>query len=137
MQLRINVPPLTRILLVVLVALSILYNAIRYNQWVDSVSYLVIEPGIDFHPWVFLTATLIEQNIVTLLFAAATILYGGKYLERAWNSGELGKFLLVVSLIPNVLAWIICTVYVSSKPRIMLHGYVCSLPSWLGVGVMG
>ena len=110
MQLLINVPPLTRILLVVLVALSILYNAIRYNQWINSVPYLVIQRGIDFHPWVFLTATLIEQNIVTLLIAAATILYGGKYLERAWSSAELGKFLLVVSLISNVLAWTVCNI---------------------------
>lgn len=122
MQLRINVPPLTRILLVVLVASSILYNAIRYNQWIDSVPYLAIAPGFDFHPWVFLTATLIEQNIVTLLIAAATILYAGKYLERAWNSAELGKFLLVVSLISNFLAWTLFTGSKAFNPRFWLHG---------------
>ncbi|KAI9875408.1 MAG: hypothetical protein M1830_008521 [Pleopsidium flavum] len=106
MPLRINIPPLTRILLVVLVALSILYNAIRYRQWIDSVAYLAIEPqSALIYPWVFLSAALVEQNIVTLLIAGATILYGGKYLERAWSSAEFGKFLLTVSLIPNILAW--------------------------------
>lgn len=108
MPLRINIPPLTRILLVVDVALSILYGAIRYRQGIDSVPYLAIQPHRTLtHPWVLLTATLVEQNVLTILIAGATIFYGGKYLERAWSSAELGKFLLVVTLIPNTLTWLV------------------------------
>jgi len=114
MPLRVNIPPLTRILLVVLVALSILYNAIRYRQWIDSVPYLAIEPQLAVvYPWVFLSATLVEQNALTLLIAGATILYGGKYLERAWGSAEFGKFLLTVSLIPNILTWAVYMVLIA------------------------
>ena len=57
-----------------------------------------------FHPWVFFTATFAEQNIFTMIIAAATVLYGGKYLERAWDSREFGKFVLIVTLIPNFAA---------------------------------
>lgn len=37
----------------------------------------------------------------------ATLFYGGKYLERAWGSAEFGKFLLVVSIVPNFLAFVV------------------------------
>jgi hypothetical protein len=47
----------------------------------------------------------VEQNIFTLLINLATVYYGGKYLERAWSSAEFGKFILVVSLISNVVAF--------------------------------
>ena len=57
-----------------------------------------------FYPWVYITATFAEQNILTLLVSSATILLGGKYLERAWGSREFGKFVLVVTLIPNVVS---------------------------------
>ncbi|KAL8689658.1 MAG: hypothetical protein Q9218_004720 [Villophora microphyllina] len=57
-----------------------------------------------FTPWVYFTATYSEQNIVTLCITAATIFYGGKYLERAWGSMEFGKFILLVTLLPNFLA---------------------------------
>ncbi|KAI9834884.1 MAG: hypothetical protein M1819_002792 [Sarea resinae] len=102
---RINIPPLTRILLVVLVTQSILNMAIRYRYWADGIvnPYLTIVPNLSlFYPWVFVTATLVEQNVFTLLITGATIFYGGKYLERAWSSSELGKFLLIVTLVSNV-----------------------------------
>ena len=41
---------------------------------------------------------------MTLLLAGVTVLYGGKYLERAWSSTELGKFVLLVTVLPNVAA---------------------------------
>lgn len=57
-----------------------------------------------FQPWVFLTATFAEPNIITLLLAGFTIFYGGNYLERAWESREFAKFVLVVTLISNSVA---------------------------------
>jgi hypothetical protein len=121
MPLRINLPPLTRILLVVLLALSVLTGALRYRIWNAQrsagddrtsqpssivIPFLTVVPQLSiFYPWVFVTATLVEQNLFALAITAATIFYGGKYLERAWGSPEFAKFLLVVSVVPNVLAF--------------------------------
>ncbi|KAH0544840.1 hypothetical protein FGG08_001069 [Glutinoglossum americanum] len=121
---RISLPPLTRILLGVLLGLSVLTGALRYQQWDAQngegdnrgeppsepssivIPYLTIVPQLSlFYPWVFVTATLVEQNLFTLAITAATIFYGGKYLERAWGSPEFAKFLLVISVVPNALAF--------------------------------
>lgn len=66
--------------------------------------YVLLRPsqGLVF-PWTFLTTTLGEDNIFTFGISGVTIYYGGKYLERAWSSLEFVKFLLVVTLIPNIL----------------------------------
>lgn len=121
MALRINIPPLTRALLILLCVLSLLAGALRYSQWARSqlddstkhdspasailVPYLTIIPQLSlFYPWVFLTATLVEQNVFTLLVTGATLFYGGRYLERAWSSAELAKFLLVVTIGSNLTA---------------------------------
>lgn len=118
---RINIPPVTRILLIVLVALTFLYNLARWRV-IDSMTpamqasshespvipYLPLVPSkVLYYPWTLLTATFVEQNIFTLVINGATLLYGGKYLERAWGSREFGKFILAVSLIPNVVAILI------------------------------
>ncbi|KAI9775803.1 MAG: hypothetical protein M1839_000854 [Geoglossum umbratile] len=121
MPLRINLPPLTRILLGVLLALSVLTGALRYRIWNAQrgagddrasqpssivIPFLTVVPQLSiFYPWVFVTATLVEQNLFALAITAATIFYGGKYLERAWSSPEFAKFLLVVSVVPNALAF--------------------------------
>jgi Eukaryotic integral membrane protein (DUF1751) len=54
--------------------------------------YLPLVPSI--YPWTLLTATFVEQNIFTVVLNAATLFYGGKYLERAW-----GRTSLAISLI--------------------------------------
>jgi Eukaryotic integral membrane protein (DUF1751) len=118
---RINLPPLTRILLAILLGLSVLTGALRYRLWNAqpggggdgpsepssiAVPYLTIVPQLSIlYPWVLVTAALVEQNLFALAITAATILYGGKYLERAWSSPEFARFLLVVSVIPNALAF--------------------------------
>ncbi|KAH0544646.1 hypothetical protein GP486_008501 [Trichoglossum hirsutum] len=121
---RINLPPLTRFLLGFLVGLSVLTGALRYRQWNAQhgagdnrrepssepssivVPLLTIVPQLSlFYPWVFVVATLVEQNLFTLAITAATIFYGGKYLERAWGSPEFAKFVLVVSVVPNLSAF--------------------------------
>jgi len=112
MSLRINIPPATRICLVSLLTLSLLYNIARWRQ-IDTtggtpttsplVPYLTLVPSyIFYYPWTIVTATFVEQNIFTVLLNTATIFYGGKYLERAWGSREFSKFIAVVAIIPCV-----------------------------------
>ncbi|XHG01553.1 hypothetical protein AWENTII_004930 [Aspergillus wentii] len=113
MALRVNIPPATRVCLITLLTLSLLYNIARWRQ-IDTtagkltttpiVPYLTLVPSqFLFYPWTLLTATFVEQNIFTVLLNAATLFYGGKYLERAWGSREFGKFILTIAIIPNVV----------------------------------
>lgn len=126
MAFRINLPPVTRILLVLLVASSLLYNVARWRLSQPDpsattptspvaqpigpstrpiVPYLALIPSqCLWYPWTFLTATFVEQNIVTLLLNGATVFFGGKYLERAWGSQGFVYVLLIASIIPNLLA---------------------------------
>ncbi|KAL6717537.1 hypothetical protein ACLMJK_005452 [Lecanora helva] len=110
MQMRINIPipPLTRVLLALLLAISITHQITRHFLGGLDQGFLAIVPQWSlFYPWVYLTATFAEQNPLTLLIAGATILYGGKYLERAWTSTEFGKFVLLVTVLPNVATTLI------------------------------
>ncbi|KAH7155227.1 eukaryotic integral membrane protein-domain-containing protein [Dactylonectria estremocensis] len=105
---RINLPPVTRILLIGLLAQSLLSAAIRYRQWTENtkivIPYLTLVPQLSIiYPWTFLTTTFVESNIFTLSLAAATLYHGGRYLERAWSSAELAKFIALVALVPNLL----------------------------------
>ncbi|TDZ74666.1 Transmembrane protein 115 [Colletotrichum trifolii] len=107
---RINIPPVTRVLLAVLVLQSFLSAAIRYRQWSATseivIPYLTLIPQLSLiYPWTFLTSTLVENNIFTLGIALVTIHHGGRYLERAWSSAELAKFIAVTALIPNTLTF--------------------------------
>lgn len=121
---RINIPPLTRGLLIALLALSALNASIRYNRYHTdleaspsysfrvgtkySVDYLTLVPLKSITcPWTVFTSALIEQNIVSLAASGLTIFYGGRYLERAWGSQEFGKFCLFVTTIPNSLAFFV------------------------------
>ncbi|CAI7607349.1 unnamed protein product [Penicillium pancosmium] len=113
MPLRVNIPPATRICLVSLLTLSLLYNIARWRQLDTSagslqttpiIPYLTLVPSHFFYyPWTLITSTFVEQNIFTVLLNAATIFYGGKYLERAWGSREFSKFVAAVTLIPNAV----------------------------------
>lgn len=108
MEWRVNIPPLTRVLLALLVAFSVSYQALRYGLDYTAGHYLALIPQWAlFTPWVYFTATYSEQNVVTILITGATIFYGGKYLERAWGSREFGKFILLVTLLPNFVASLI------------------------------
>ncbi|KAI1493062.1 eukaryotic integral membrane protein-domain-containing protein [Biscogniauxia mediterranea] len=113
---RLNIPPVTRILLGVLLLQSVLSTAIRYRQWSAHseivVEWLTLVPQLSlFYPWTFVTTTLVENNIFTLAIAGVTLYHGGRYLERAWSSREFAKFLLVVSLIPNVLCFLVLVAF--------------------------
>ena len=107
---RINIPPVTRGLLIALIFQSFLSAAIRYRQWTEHadivIPYLTLVPQLSLiYPWTFLTSTLVEGNVFTLAIAGLTLYQGGRYLERAWSSAELAKFLALVSLVPNILTF--------------------------------
>ncbi|KAH6847895.1 eukaryotic integral membrane protein-domain-containing protein [Chaetomium sp. MPI-CAGE-AT-0009] len=107
---RINIPPVTRIVLIVLGLQSVLSAAIRYRQWTANseivIPYLNLIPQLSLvYPWTFLTTTLVESNVFTLSIACVTLYNGGRYLERAWSSREFAKFLLVTAVVPNALCF--------------------------------
>lgn len=120
----ITIPPVTRACLLSCVGFSVVNAALRYSAYVNSVTdttaeaatsakayaipWLTIIPAESvLFPWTFAIATFVEQNIFTLLITLPTLFYGGKYLERAWGSKELAKFILVISVVPNFLAFLI------------------------------
>ncbi|KAI1858421.1 uncharacterized protein JN550_012705 [Neoarthrinium moseri] len=112
MPARINIPPVTRVLLIALLLQSVLSAAVRYRQWSANseivVEWLTLVPQLSlFYPWTFVTTTLVENNIFTLGIAGLTIFQGGRYLERAWSSREFAKFLLVTLLVPNILSFLV------------------------------
>ncbi|KAF1350260.1 eukaryotic integral membrane protein-domain-containing protein [Delphinella strobiligena] len=114
---RVNIPPLTRSLLVALFTLTLFNASLRYRQWASStdvkwsalsVPFLTIVPGKSLrYPYVMLTSALIEQNVFSYAASALTIFYGGRYLERAWGGGEFAKFVLFVTMIPNILSFLV------------------------------
>ncbi|KAH7117102.1 eukaryotic integral membrane protein-domain-containing protein [Dendryphion nanum] len=117
---RINLPPLTRSLLASVVVFTLLNALLRPQpNWVDKlekplvsvgdgVPYLAIVPRASVvYPWVFLLATVVEQNLLGLLVTGLTVFYGGRYLERAWGSTEFTKFILFVAMIPNILSFLL------------------------------
>lgn len=113
---RVNIPPVTRILLGALLLQSIFNAAIRYRQRTSGASvvvpWLTLVPAHSLiYPWTFVTTSLVESNILTLAAATFTLLHGGRYLERAWSSREFAKFLVVVSLIPNTLCFLVATFF--------------------------
>lgn len=113
MPLRVNIPPLTRSLLVLLLSLSLLNSSLRYRSWNHEVKwtsihipYLAIVPGQSLiYPWVIFTSALVEQNVVSFIASVLTIFYGGRYLERAWGASEFAKFVLFVTMIPNMITF--------------------------------
>lgn len=103
-------PPVTRALIGVLVFQSLLSAAIRYRQWTEKahivIPYLTLVPQLSLvYPWTFVTSTLVEGNVFTLAMAGMTLYHGGRYLERAWSSAELAKFMALVSLVPTALTF--------------------------------
>jgi len=144
---RINLPPITRGLLLLNLALSALNTSIRLSKWRASIAgapasqvaatasnyfsdpewavpYLVIVPiYIIYQPWVFLTAALVENNIVSLAISLSVLWFGGRYLERAWGSKEFGKFVLFVTMIPNILAFVVYGVWHATVGKPELYVY--------------
>ncbi len=129
MAVRINVPPVTRFILILVLALSFLYSLGRYRKLPSTpnpgnparplVPYLTLVPVLcPYYPWTLLTATFVERSIFSLLINGATVFFGGRYLERAWGSKEFVKVVLVASVIPNIITipTAIIWEYISGSP---------------------
>lgn len=88
--------------------------------------YLSVVPGKSIiYPWVFVTASFVEQNLFGIIVSGATFFYGGRYLERAWGSAEFGKFVLVSTLLPNLFTFIaLIFLYVITQYEAFLHATV-------------
>lgn len=134
MAARFNVPPVTRILLIVLIAQFALYTTVGQRQRSSSSgssspdssspdssttttkphtddlkAYLALIPQLAlFHPWTFLSAALLEPNLVGLGVGAVAIFAAGRYLERAWSGRELARFVAIVAVVSNLFAVAVC-----------------------------
>jgi membrane associated rhomboid family serine protease len=130
---RINIPPVTRTLLLLLYGLTVLNSLlipssplsffIRIGQ---GSPWLSLIPGQSFlYPWTLLTASLVEQNIFGLLVNTLTLFFGGRYLERAWGLPEFAKFIVLICAIPNALCFLVYLAWYGMSDS---HGalYVCS-----------
>lgn len=130
MAFRINVPPITRSLLAVLVFLSTLNALMRWtglgSYRTDPLPQLTMMPrGSSLrYPWTFFTATFVEQNIVSFLISGATLFYGGKYLERAWSSAEFARFVLFLVMIPNLITYFVYYTWFALRGTSSCVGFV-------------
>ena len=137
---RINLPPLTRGLFLVLLSLSALNVSMRFRKWSASLSspsittpsnyisspdlavpYLVLVPTTSYKfPWTAITAALVENNAVSLAISGLVIWFGGRYLERAWGSKEFAKFLLYTTMIPNIFSFCVYALWhmITSTPEL-------------------
>lgn len=115
MVVRLNIPPVTRILLGLIAAISVLYNTARWTSLQAAtetptsktplVPYIALVPSqVLYYPWTLITSVFVEQNIITLVVNGATALFGGRYFERAWGSKDFALVLLVTSLIANIMS---------------------------------
>ena len=86
-----------------------------------AVPYLVLVPTKSVrYPWTFLTAALVENNAVSLAISGSVLWFGGRYLERAWGSKEFAKFVVFVTVIPNILTFCIYAIWhlITSTPEL-------------------
>ena len=105
MAIRLNLPPITRGLLLLLIFQSLLSAAVHFQRPIGGlvIPYLTLIPSMSLiYPWTFITSTFVETNILSLAISGLTIWHGGRYLERAWTSREFAKFVAMVALVPNV-----------------------------------
>ncbi|KAK9472661.1 eukaryotic integral membrane protein-domain-containing protein [Dipodascopsis tothii] len=122
-MMRTAIPPVTKGLLVLSLTLSIAVAAIRYAAYfrlteeqpdrriqMDRiyVGYLTVVPAVSVvFPWTFVVATLVEQNVLSLMVSLGTVFYAGKYCERVWGPAELARFVLIVAALPNLAVFMV------------------------------
>ncbi|CEG70435.1 hypothetical protein RMATCC62417_06333 [Rhizopus microsporus] len=121
MNLVTNVPSLTKALVSTLFCVSVGYYVYIYRTSLDEPKQTVcpfigLVPGFIFYaPWTLLTATFYENNPFSLTFSIIVLLFCGKYLERAWGSRELLKFIVITAILSNIVTWfgLVFTFYLS------------------------
>ncbi|KAI8388849.1 eukaryotic integral membrane protein-domain-containing protein [Radiomyces spectabilis] len=128
-----NVPSLTKALVTSVVLLSGASYVYIYRQQLNAVPEATIPnicpliglvPGMVYYaPWTILTAAFYEDNVFTLILGTVVLLLCGKYLERAWGSRELLKYILLVAALSNIVTWfgIMITYYISGDERFLFN----------------
>ncbi|OZJ06263.1 hypothetical protein BZG36_00794 [Bifiguratus adelaidae] len=120
-----NIPAVTRSLFLALTLCSAVGWILQWTAWRDQgplepdtdgdeiamlyhkVPLMGLVPGYAFrYPWTLVTSTFYENNPVTYITSALSILLCGKYLERAWGGRELVTFIAVVALLSTMVTWI-------------------------------
>lgn len=111
-----KLPDVTKGLLGALLVTAVIYNGIRLQYPIEGfrlqeVPYLALVPAqVFYYPWTLVTTTFVEQNLIGFVVSLLTIVFGGRYFERAWGSKGFAMTVLVTSLIPNVV--IVPTYYI-------------------------
>ncbi|KAI8143946.1 eukaryotic integral membrane protein-domain-containing protein [Fennellomyces sp. T-0311] len=123
-----NIPPLTKALVTSLIVLSCASYIYIYRLRVNAddpdseanlfqgCPFIGVLPGLALYtPWTFLSAAFYEDGVISLAASSTVLLFCGKYLERAWGSRELLKYVLVTATVSNIATWIglIATFYIS------------------------
>ncbi|KAI7869028.1 eukaryotic integral membrane protein-domain-containing protein [Spinellus fusiger] len=132
-----SVPLLTRGLVTVLLVVSCFAKVYLYYKNQDPAmpllqvcSFIGLVPGLGLYtPWTFLTATFYESNVFSLMGSLMILLLCGKYLERAWGSRELLKYVLLTAFLSNVVTWvgILFTYYLSKNEQLLYSTQICGM----------
>ncbi|OBT50252.1 hypothetical protein VE04_09104, partial [Pseudogymnoascus sp. 24MN13] len=76
MAIRLNLPPITRGLLLLLLFQSLLSAAAQFERPTEGlvIPYLTLIPSMSLiYPWTFVTSTFVETNIFSLAISGLTI----------------------------------------------------------------
>jgi hypothetical protein len=118
-----SVPPVTRVFTALTLVSSAVYGSLWWrNLGLEATLYMTLVPGAALYsPWTLVTSSFVEttvfevgghcmpvrfssylsQFIASLIFVPAAL----KYLERLWGSVEVAKFIAVVVVTSNILAF--------------------------------
>lgn len=134
MRLGLSLPPVTQALTAALVVLSLAVAGMRYSKYAQlvaeaqlqpqtdsrptqhdapvfaniAVPSVAMEPGLVLsYPWTLATASFVELSVVPFAVSLACVALGGRYLERAWGSRGLAKFVALQTLVPNVACFVL------------------------------
>lgn len=115
-----------RVLLLSTLTLSILnFLASPSSASTSTRSYLMLIPNVlPRYPWTLVTAAFVERSLISLVATCTGVLFGGKYLDRAWGSREFAQFVAVVVLMSNVaavLSYFVCSMLVVDVTYVLIE----------------
>uniref|UniRef100_A0A060T6L6 ARAD1B16610p n=1 Tax=Blastobotrys adeninivorans TaxID=409370 RepID=A0A060T6L6_BLAAD len=145
-----TLPPLTRVLLLLLITVSVAAAVLRHvaywnlvksineadkEQWEKAFSEEITH-GVNFPPrqktvdevvqisdlyvpvltlvpgysplyflWIWITTSFVEDGVISGITSAMVLIYGGRYCEHVWGARELLRFVLIATLVPNILCF--------------------------------
>ncbi|KAI8069362.1 eukaryotic integral membrane protein-domain-containing protein [Gongronella butleri] len=130
-----NVPALTKSLLTCLILTSLFGAMYIYRQRLESDTpapyahcpFLGLVPGLLLYaPWTLVTSLFFENTLFSFVTSFAVLLFCGKYLERAWGSRELLKFILISGTVTNGVTWVgmIVTFYLTGQDSYLYESQI-------------